>query len=62
MTESLIHANAHGHDVFNALNVMDNEEFLKDLKFGWGDGYLQYYLYNWRCAKLKANQVGLVLL
>ena len=31
-------------DVFNVLDVMENEQFLKDLKFGIGDGYLQYYL------------------
>ena len=33
-------------DVFNALNVMDNDKFLKDLKFGMGDGNLQYYYYD----------------
>ena len=28
-------------DVFNCLDVMENSEFLKDLKFGIGDGKLQ---------------------
>lgn len=36
---------------------------LKDLKFGIGDGQLQYYLYNWRIAEpLQPQQVGLILL
>lgn len=47
--------------MFNALDVMDNEQFLKDLKFGIGDGNLQYYLYNWRCPVMKPEQIALVL-
>ena len=35
---------------------------LKELKFGIGDGHLQYYMYNWRCPSIKSSQVGLVLL
>ena len=34
----------------------------QELKFGIGDGHLQYYMYNWRCPTVKASQVGLVLL
>lgn len=42
---------------------MQNETFLKDLKFGIGDGKLRYYLYNWRIKdELKPAEVGLVLL
>ena len=48
-------------DVFNALDLMDNPEFLEKLKFGIGDGNLQYYLYNWRCPPMKNENVGLVL-
>ena len=52
-----------GHDVFNALDIFENDKILKDLKFGIGDGRLRYYLYNWRVAQeLKASQIGLVLL
>lgn len=40
-----------------------NKEYLKELKFGPGDGHLQYYLYNYRVAGgLKPEEVGLVLL
>jgi len=40
-------------DVFNALTLMDNVSILQDLRFGVGDGYLNFYLYNWRTAKLS---------
>jgi len=62
MTDALILAKTHDFDVFNALNVMENESFLKDLKFGIGDGSLQYYLYNWKCPKIEPGGIGLVLL
>lgn len=51
------------HDVFNALDIFHNPSFLKELKFGEGDGNLRYYLYNWRVVKdLQPSDVGLVLL
>ena len=62
MQDALILAKTHHFDVFNALDILDNETFLKELKFGIGDGHLQYYMYNWRCPSIKSSQVGLVLL
>jgi len=62
MRDALILANATGIDVFNALNLMENETFLQDLKFGKGDGNLQYYVYNWSSSTMKPADVGLVLL
>mmetsp|Transcript_29021 Transcript_29021/g.40074 ORF Transcript_29021/g.40074 Transcript_29021/m.40074 type:complete len:450 (-) Transcript_29021:101-1450(-) len=64
MNDALIMAKLDDYDVFNALDIMQNEEFLKDLKFGIGDGYLQYYLYNWRMGggSMLPQDVGLVLL
>jgi glycylpeptide N-tetradecanoyltransferase len=51
-----------GFDVFNALDLMKNLEFIKELKFAPGDGYLSYYLYNWRVShKMKAEELGMVL-
>jgi glycylpeptide N-tetradecanoyltransferase len=44
-------------DVFNALDLMDNQEFLQELKFGIGDGNLQYYVYNWKCPMMPPNKV-----
>ncbi|KAL8560348.1 Glycylpeptide N-tetradecanoyltransferase 2 [Nucella lapillus] len=61
MQDALIIAKNMGFDVFNALDLMENKQFLEKLKFGVGDGFLQYYLYNWRCASMEANKVGLVL-
>jgi hypothetical protein len=46
-----------GFDVFNALDLMENKEFLEKLKFGIGDGNLQYYLYNWKCPTMEPGQV-----
>lgn len=47
--------------MFNALDLMENSKFLEELKFGIGDGNLQYYIYNWKCSLMDAAQVGLVL-
>lgn len=54
-----------GFDVFNALDLMENKTFLEKLKFGIGDGNLQYYLYNWKCPSMgseKVNVLGLLFL
>jgi len=60
--DALIFAKSLDFDVFNCLDIMDNENFLKELKFGKGDGNLQYYLYNWRCPEMNPPSLGLVLL
>ncbi|KAH7651292.1 Glycylpeptide N-tetradecanoyltransferase protein [Dioscorea alata] len=63
MNDALIVAKKNDYDVFNALDVMQNESFLKELKFGPGDGHLHYYLYNYRIRKaLHPSELGLVLL
>ena len=62
MKDLLILSKKTNVDVFNVLDVMENEQFLKDLKFGIGDGYLQYYLYNWRCPQVEPKGLGIVLL
>ncbi|KAG7233048.1 hypothetical protein INR49_007527 [Caranx melampygus] len=51
MNDALILAKLKGFDVFNALDLMENKVFLEKLKFGIGDGNLQYYLYNWKCPR-----------
>ncbi len=61
MKNALILAKQRDFDVFNALDIMENEHFLKELKFGIGDGNLHYYLYNWRIPELKSPQMGIVL-
>ena len=61
MRDLLILAKQNNFDVFNALDVMENETFLKDLKFGIGDGRLQYYFYNYRVKGINPSDVGMVL-
>lgn len=62
MNDALIIAKQLNLDVFNCLNIFDNNTVFKDLKFVQGDGVLHYYFYNWRCASLSTNRVGMVLL
>eukprot|EP00475_Leptophrys_vorax_P023999 TRINITY_DN33042_c0_g2_i2.p1 TRINITY_DN33042_c0_g2~~TRINITY_DN33042_c0_g2_i2.p1 ORF type:complete len:158 (-),score=51.96 TRINITY_DN33042_c0_g2_i2:112-585(-) len=62
VNDALIVAAKDDFDVYNALDVMENASVMKELKFGIGDGNLQYYLYNWACPEMPANKVGLVLL
>ncbi|KAI0293101.1 N-myristoyl transferase [Russula brevipes] len=50
--DAVIVADQAKFDVFNALTLMDNSLFLQDLKFGSGDGLLNFYLYNWRAKPL----------
>lgn len=63
-TIALIQALENGYDVFNALDIMENEEVFKDLLFSGGDGYLNYYLYNWKLKKgvLLPHELGIVLM
>ncbi|KAL4167142.1 Glycylpeptide N-tetradecanoyltransferase 2 [Phytophthora ramorum] len=56
MNDTLVMAKKEDFDVFNALSLMDNMEFLQELKFGPGDGDLMYYLYNWRCPRMEGNK------
>ena len=61
---ALIMACNSGYDVFNALDVMKNEEVFSELNFNGGDGYLNYYLYNWQLKSkvLHPSQIGFVLM
>ncbi|KAK2151268.1 hypothetical protein LSH36_369g03008 [Paralvinella palmiformis] len=59
MQDALIMAKNMGFDVFNSLDLMENKQFLEKLKFGIGDGNLQYYLYNWKCPSMAPEEVSL---
>lgn len=54
--DALIVATQADFDVFNALTLMDNVSLLESLKFGAGDGLLNYYLYNWRTNPLAGME------
>ncbi|KAL9931494.1 hypothetical protein V8E36_009659 [Tilletia maclaganii] len=52
---ALIVAAQHDFDVLNGLTVMDNQLFLESQKFGPGDGFLRYYLFNWRVLPIAGG-------
>lgn len=58
MRDALIMAKKMNYDVFNALDLMENKQFLEELKFGMGDGDLQYYLHNWDEASFCTEKVS----
>jgi len=65
MRQVLILAKSSGHDVVNALDLMEMQErdLFERLKFGPGDGTLHFYLFNWRVQdKLEPGDIGLVML
>jgi glycylpeptide N-tetradecanoyltransferase len=63
INDAMILAAKKGYDVFNALDLLENQSYLKDLKFGIGDGSLHYYLFNWRVTvALNPQEVGLILM
>jgi glycylpeptide N-tetradecanoyltransferase len=59
---ALIVARDQEADVFNCLNLQDNQEFIENLRFGRGDGNLHYYLFNWQCPTMSPEDIGLILL
>ena len=59
--DALILANLNNFDVFNSLDIMEHKTTLEELKFGMGDGNLEYYLYNWCTNDIAPSNVGLVL-
>ena len=63
MEDMLVLAREADYDVFNCLDLMENQTFLETLKFGIGDGHLHYYLYNWRVGgeALTPQDIGIVL-
>ncbi|KAK9473275.1 acyl-CoA N-acyltransferase, partial [Dipodascopsis tothii] len=53
--DALILAKQANFDVFNALTLLDNSLFLEDLKFGAGDGFLNYYLFNYKAFPINGG-------
>lgn len=48
-------------DVYNCLDLMDNEHFFKELLFQVGDGCLNYYFYNWIMKRKKCEPKDLAV-
>lgn len=59
--DAIIMAKKEGFDVFNALNIMDNEEAFETLRFGRGAGSLHYYLFNYRLPNIEPEKIAMVL-
>ena len=55
-------AKNNGFDVYNCLNIMENQTIFTDLLFGQGDGTLKYYFYNFVCPDTKPEDLSLVLM
>ena len=47
--------------MYNALNIMENATVFDELKFGQGNGNLQYYLYNYKIPTAQPSDLGIVL-
>ncbi|XP_071318718.1 glycylpeptide N-tetradecanoyltransferase 1-like [Trachinotus anak] len=60
MEDTVVVAKSKGFDIFSALDVMDNKNFLEKLKFSISDKSLHYYLYNWGCPNMSPDKVGLM--
>lgn len=59
---ALILAKQLNFDVYNSLNVMENEGVFNDLLFGKGDGSLKYYFYNYSCPEIEPKELAIVLM
>ncbi|KAI3403368.2 NMT1 [Candida oxycetoniae] len=55
ITDALITSKQYNVDVFNCLTSQDNTFFLKNCKFGSGDGFLNYYLFNYKTFPMNGG-------
>lgn len=55
MSDALVLAKNLKIDVFNALTCQENNLFLSPLKFSQGDGFLNFYLFNYRCKAINGG-------
>lgn len=62
MRDVLVLARAAGFDVFNAIDILDHSTVLEKLKFGRGDGGLNYYLFNYALHSIAPKEVGITML
>jgi len=53
-------AKNNGIDVFNAMEIMENQYTLRELGFEEGSSNLHYYLYNWKVRPLKSIQLSYI--
>jgi glycylpeptide N-tetradecanoyltransferase len=59
----LMSAKLENFDVFNMLDIMDNNQVLSKLKFGKGTGELNYYMFNYSVKQPFApSNIGIILM
>lgn len=56
VNDLLTHASNTGVDVVNTMACANATQFVEQCKFAPGDGTLHFYLYNWRCKDVVAEQ------
>jgi glycylpeptide N-tetradecanoyltransferase len=54
----LNYAKETGVDVFNILKMFDLQSMITDCKFVEGNGFLNYYLYNYKCNSMKEEEIA----
>lgn len=55
---AVFYAKENNVDVFNLLNMFNLNEILTECKFIAGSGFLNYYLYNYKCNPIKNTKLG----
>lgn len=60
---ALIVAKRQEFDVYNCLDIMNNQSVFENLYFMVGDGHLNYYLYNWALGResIEPGELATVL-
>jgi glycylpeptide N-tetradecanoyltransferase len=59
--DAIVTAKKEGFDVFNALNIMDNEDVFEELRFKKNEGKLHYYLFNYKLPNMEPSEVAITL-
>jgi glycylpeptide N-tetradecanoyltransferase len=57
----MIIARNNGHQLFNALNIMETAKVFEDLKFEEGTGILHYLVYKHKVNEIKSDEIGKIL-
>ena len=62
ISDILIVAKNNGVHVFNAYDMMENNNTLFDLQFTKMNNNINYYIYNWTYSEIKPNQLAKIIL
>ena len=45
-------------DVVDCLNIMNYSDIFEELEFVQGNGFINYYMYNWKCSTIKSTDLA----